>query len=97
MQLTETKLQSNKHLEDAIRLLESHPDFARVQVQMRDRLQEAQTNEPPEARAYGSRARLDYVLRRFDIRAQAFLELVSDNGNRRSYSTARTLAARSKA
>lgn len=55
MQLTETKLQSNKHLEDAIRLLESHPDFARVQVQMRDRLQEAQTNEPPEAVGGGQR------------------------------------------
>jgi hypothetical protein len=78
MQLIEATPHGHKHLEDAIRLLESHPDFARVQVQMRDRLEEADRNAAAETRAYGSRARLEYVRLRFDIRAGAFLELVSD-------------------
>jgi hypothetical protein len=78
MQLIEATPHGDNHLEDAIRLLESHPDFARVQVQMRDRLEEADRNAAAETRAYGSRARLEHVLLRFDIRAGAFLELVSD-------------------
>jgi len=68
----------NKSVEEAIRLLESHPDFRRVQVLTRDRLREAEWKAPVEARVYGSRARLGYILNRFDIRSEAFLELVSD-------------------
>ena len=68
----------DKWLGKALRHLESHADFPRIQVQMRDRLQEAERNAPAAARVYGSQARLKYVLQRFDIRAQTWLELVSD-------------------
>lgn len=63
---------------DAIRLFESHPDFPRIQVRMRERMEEAERNSPTGARAFGSEARLQYVLSRFDIRAESFLELVPD-------------------
>jgi len=85
MQLIEATPHGDKHLEDAIRLLESHPDFARVQVQMRDRLEEADRNAAAETRAYGSRARLEHVLLRFDIRAGAFPELVADIDMQNAY------------
>jgi len=85
MQLIEATPHRDKPLEDAIRLLESHPDFARVQVQMRDRLEGADRNAAAETRAYGSRARLEHVLLRFDIRAGAFLELVSDIDMQNAY------------
>jgi hypothetical protein len=52
---------------------------------MRDRMQEAERNAPAEARVYGSRARLRYVLNRFDIRSEAFLELVSDIAMQNAY------------
>lgn len=45
---------------------------------MRHRLREAERNAPLAACAYGSEARLERVLRRFNIRAEALLELVSD-------------------
>lgn len=75
------------HLAAAIRLLESRPDFPRMQVQMRHRLEETQRNAPAEACAFGSRARLEYALRRFDVRAQAFLELVSDVETQNAFMT----------
>ncbi len=78
MQPGETTLHRANNLTDALRVLESHPDFPRVQVRMRDRLREAERKAPAEARGYGSRARLEYVLQLFDIRSEAFLELVSD-------------------
>jgi hypothetical protein len=75
----------NKSVEEAIRLLESHPDFRRVQVLTRDRLQEAEMKVLVEARVYGSRARLGYILKRFDIRSEAFLELISDIAMQNAY------------
>jgi hypothetical protein len=64
--------------EDAIKIFESHHDFARVQVRMRERMEQATRNLPTDARTFGSKARLEHVLSLFDIRAEAFLELVSD-------------------
>jgi hypothetical protein len=64
-------------LQDAIQVLESVPDFARVQVEVRDRMEEVRKNAPHEACTPGSRARLEYVLQVFDIRAEGFLKLVS--------------------
>src|SRR5215469_14788306 len=62
----------------AIKFLESHPDFARVQVRMRERMEEAEQKAPADARAWGSNARLEYVLLLFDFRAEAFCALVTD-------------------
>jgi hypothetical protein len=67
-----------KAVADAIKLFESHPDFSRVQVRMRERFEEATHNLSADASAFGSKARLQYVLSLFDIRAEAFWELVSD-------------------
>ena len=78
MQLSDATSHRVTHLEDAIRLLEANPDFPRAQLRMRERLEEAQRNAPDEARFDGTKARLEYVLQRFTIRAQAFLELVTD-------------------
>jgi len=62
----------------AITLFESHPDFPRLQVRMRERMAEAERNSPADARYYDTVARLQYVLSRFEIRAETFWELVSD-------------------
>jgi hypothetical protein len=62
----------------AIKFFESHPDFASVQVRMRQRMEEAEQMAPADARAWGSNARLEYVLLLFDFRAEAFCALVSD-------------------
>lgn len=64
--------------DDAIKLLEMHPRFAELQVRMRYQMEELAKNSPAEARALGTKARMAYVLRIFDIRAEAFLPLVSD-------------------
>jgi len=85
MRLAEPAVPMEKQLEAAIRLLESNVDFPRVQVEMSDRLQTARSNAPPEAGVYGSKARLIYVLQRLDIRAQAFLGLVSDISLQNAY------------
>jgi hypothetical protein len=41
MKFAETTFRRDKRLEDAISLLETHPDYPRVQVRMRDLLEEA--------------------------------------------------------
>jgi hypothetical protein len=77
-QPSEAGQQWDKAVEEAIRLFESHPDFLRVQVRMRERMAEAERSSPADARYYGTVARLQYVLTRFDLRAEAFGALVSD-------------------
>lgn len=72
---------------EAIRLFESHADFARAQVRMRERMEEAARDRPVESRAYGTKARLEYVLCLLDIRAEAFLELVSDIHTQNAFMT----------
>jgi hypothetical protein len=78
MLLREAALQRDSNLRDAIQTLEIHPDFSRVQLRIRDRLRESEKDGSSESRGYGNKARLEYVLRRLDIRAESFLELVSD-------------------
>jgi hypothetical protein len=70
--------QRDKEVEDAIRLFESHTDFPRVQVRMRERMKEAARNSSSDARGFGTKPRLHYVLGLFKIRAESFLKLVSD-------------------
>jgi len=53
-------------------------EFARVQVRMRERMEEAAREAPAEARAYGTKARMQHVLDRLDIRAESLIEFVSD-------------------
>jgi hypothetical protein len=76
--LNAAREEADKATEDAVRLFELCPDFPRVVARMLERLEEAARNSPPEARAFGSKAGIQYVLSRFDIRAESFLELVSD-------------------
>src|ERR1039457_5795989 len=76
-QPSEAGQQWDKAVEEAIRLFESHPDFLRVQVRMRERMAEAERSSPADARYYGTVARLQYVLTRFELRAEAFGALVS--------------------
>ena len=78
MQPSEVARRRDKTTEDAFGLFEAHPDFPRVQVRMRDRMEEATGNLSPDARAFGSKARLEYVLSLFNIRADSLLGLVSD-------------------
>ncbi len=77
----------DRAVEEAIRLFESHPDFARAQVRMRERMEEAARDAPADAGAYGTQARLEYVLLRLDIRAEALLELVSDIHTQNAFMT----------
>lgn len=65
--------------EDAIKLFELHPDYPRIQVRMRERMEEVRRNLSPAARGFLSRERLEHVLRLLDICAESFCELVSDN------------------
>ena len=65
--------------EDAIKLFELHPDYPRIQVRMRERMDEVRRNMSPAARGFLSRERLEHVLRLLDICAESFCELVSDN------------------
>jgi hypothetical protein len=70
--------QGDKAVEAAIRLFESHRDFLRLQVRMRERMAEAARNSPADARYHGTVARLQYVLTLFAIRAETFWKMVSD-------------------
>jgi hypothetical protein len=67
----------NTKLEEAIRLFESHADYPGVQALIYERLKEAD-----QARAHIDIVRreelLEWVIERFDIRAKASLDLVSD-------------------
>lgn len=72
-------------IENAIKLFEAHPDFPRVQVQMRARMAKAEQNVRSGACAFRSKARLSYVLRLFVIRAEAFLELVFDINSQNAF------------
>lgn len=76
--------QTDPFLESA-RLLELHPDFPRVQVAMRERIQEEERNMSAEARAVGTQARLEHVLRLLEIRAEALLQIVGDVAMQRAY------------
>ncbi len=76
--LEQRRAEFQRAVEEAIRLFESDPDFPRVQVRMRERMEEATREAPSEARGFGSGERLRFVLRLFDIRAEAFGELLSD-------------------
>jgi hypothetical protein len=56
-QLNEAARLRDKSTEDAIKLFESFTDYPRVQVRMREGLEEAARNTPAEAHAFGSNAR----------------------------------------
>ena len=77
---TQNVIRDNPHdaVSPAVRLFELDPHFPRIQVKMREQMEAATEDLPPGTRAFGTIARLEYVLRLFDIRAEAFLELVSN-------------------
>jgi len=63
--------------EDALRLLEVHPGFPRVQLQIAERVDVANRDASSEASVPGTGARLEHVLKLQDIRSEGFLELVT--------------------
>ena len=71
----------------ALSLLEMHVDFPRVQVQMLERLSESEARATKEAAVLGSPARLVLVLERYDIRAHAYLQLVTEVAMQNAYMT----------
>jgi hypothetical protein len=71
--------------EDAIKLFELHPDYPRIQVRMRERMEEVRRNMSPAARGFGSRERLEHVLGLLDIGAESFCDLVSDNRTQNAF------------
>lgn len=87
MRVHDTIESRNKQAEDALSILESHPDFASVEMRMIDRLEECEKNAAGEAGELGTKARLEVVLERYDIRAQAFLALVSKIAMQNAYMT----------
>ncbi len=76
-----------RSLDAAVRLFESQPDFASVQVWMPDRMVEAEANRPTEAKSFGTKARADFALAFLNIRADAFLKLVSNAEIQNAYMT----------
>ncbi len=70
--------ESQKAAEEAVRLFESKPEFVRIALRMRQNLEEIDKQHPPEAGVFATEPRLKLVMERFEIRAKAFLELVSD-------------------
>jgi hypothetical protein len=65
-------------VEEAVRLFESHAGFARAQVRMRDRMEEGEKNLTAGERTFFHKDRMEYLIGRLDVRAETFLELVSD-------------------
>jgi hypothetical protein len=70
--------ESQKAAEEAVRLFESKPEFVRIALHVRQNLEEIDKQHPPEAGVFATEPRLKLVMERFEIRAKAFLELVSD-------------------
>lgn len=74
-----------KQIDDAISLFETLPSFAPVQVRMRERMNEAKRALSGESKAYGRQARRPHVLLLLDIRAEEFLEFVTDIRTQNAY------------
>ena len=64
--------------EEAIRLFEASPEFPASQIWMHDRMSKLTASLKDDQRAYGSKPRARLALRKLDIRAAAFLRLVSN-------------------
>jgi len=77
--------EKEERLTKAIALLERHPEYSSVQVQIHERLTALQEREPLEAIARDSEVRLERVLKAFDIRADAYLRLVADLEHQKSF------------
>jgi len=77
----------HKEVSEALLLLESHPAFPRLELAMLDRLKETEKNLIGEASVRGHPARLKCILERYDIRAQTFLELVTDVARQNAFIT----------
>ena len=75
----------HKAMGSAAKRLRMLPDFIRVKLQMRERMEEAQRGLPLNACFPGTQERLEYVLKLLDIRADSLLELVSDIHTQMAY------------
>jgi hypothetical protein len=63
---------------EAIALLEKNPAYPSAIVQIGDKSKQLGDSISEEAKCFGSQARMEYLVKMFDISAQAFLRLVSD-------------------
>jgi hypothetical protein len=68
---------AERALEDAITLFESQPGFVDTQLWLRDQMEEAEREAPAESKDFGTPARAELALKCFEIRAEAFVRLVS--------------------
>jgi hypothetical protein len=64
-----------KALRKAIRLFDSQPGFASMQVWLRDRVAEVQHEAPAASKDLGSNARAELAMKYFDLRAEPFVRL----------------------
>ena len=71
-------------LHDALRLLELQPDFARLQVLMRDRLEKAGANATGKAALPPCRP-IEFFLQLLNIRAECYLPMVCDISTQNAY------------
>jgi hypothetical protein len=68
---------AEKELTDAVKLFETGPGFARMELWLRDQMTKAQDEGTSESKYFGTRARADLALKWFDIRAEAFAQLIT--------------------
>lgn len=84
---TETMSKSEyRAIEEAFKLFESQPEFALVEYRMLKSLEKLDKRLSPEATRLGTQARLKHVIKRNEIRAKAFLELVDDIKAQKAFS-----------
>jgi hypothetical protein len=71
--------------ENAINLLKAHSGFPAAQVQIHDQTNALTANLPGQNAPFLSEARIDLVVRIFDIRSSAYLGLVTDMKSQEAY------------
>ncbi len=74
-------------VENAIGILKVHPDFPSAQVKILTCAEEVTSNLSAQGRAFFTDARMDYAVRLLDIRAEAYLSLITDLRSQEAYMT----------
>jgi hypothetical protein len=78
LEISEKTTAGDKRLEEAILRFESHRDFPKVQTWMRKAVKAFEKRAPPKSRVHGSKARLKLVILILNLKAVAYLPMVSD-------------------
>src|SRR5665213_3270278 len=78
---------AEQQLADATKLLESQPGFARMAVWLRDEMEKARAQGPPESNHFGTTARAELAFRWLDIRAEGLVRFVTSMETQRAFVT----------